>query len=70
MNNKQQIEKKAFDPVDFLETYLGSDEGDCESWDTPYSGPIEENNDEPPPKIARYTVEDFDYINENYYGEA
>lgn len=64
--SKQESEKKLFDPVDFLETYLGNESGECENWDSPWNGKIEENNDEPPPKIATYLPEDFD-VDESVY---
>jgi len=63
---KQESEKKLFDPVDFLETYLGNETGECENWDSPWNGKVEENNDEPPPKIATYLPEDFD-VDESVY---
>ena len=63
---KQESEKKLFDPVDFLETYLGNETGECETWDSPWNGKVEENNDEPPPKIATYLPEDFD-VDESVY---
>ena len=56
---KQKVENEAFDPVKFLESYLGDNEGKSEKWDSPWTGEIDAD-DEPPPKLARYSPEDFD----------
>lgn len=63
---KQETEKKEFDPVSFLETYLADDNGNCEEWDSPWDGEINDDNDEPPPKIATFVPEDFD-VEESAY---
>ena len=58
-----EAEKEAFDPISFLETYQGnveSDEsfGECEEWDSPFTG--DEDPGEPPPTVAKFSVDDFD----------
>lgn len=63
---KQETEKKEFDPVNFLETYLSDESGNCENWDSPWEGYVEDDNDEPPPKIATFVPEDFD-VEESVY---
>ena len=63
---KQETEKKEFDPVNFLETYLSDESGNCEDWDSPWEGYVEDDNDEPPPKIATFVPEDFD-VEESVY---
>lgn len=63
---KQETEKKEFDPVNFLETYLSDENGNCEDWDSPWEGYVEDDNDEPPPKIATFVPEDFD-VEESVY---
>lgn len=64
--SKQETEKKEFDPVNFLETYLSDENGNCEDWDSPWEGYVEDDNDEPPPKIATFVPEDFD-VEESVY---
>lgn len=59
---KSEEEKKDFDPINFLETYQGDPDGDsdgeCEEWDSPFTG--DDEDDEPPPKVSKYTAADFD----------
>lgn len=59
---KQETEKKEFDPVNFLESYLADKSGNIEHWDSPFQGISSEDDDEPPPKIARFVPEDFDSV--------
>jgi len=57
-------EKKTFDPVDFLENYETED-GVSEEWDAPFS--LDGCDDEPPPRIAPYNLDDFDAAGEVIY---
>jgi len=56
---KQETEKKEFDPISFLESYQSDNSGDCVEWDSPVNKIEEEDTDEPPPKIATYSPDDF-----------
>ena len=51
-------EKKAFDPINFLENYTADENDEVEEWDAPFD--IETDDGEPPPKTAEYSLDDFD----------
>lgn len=52
------MEDAEFDPVKFLSGYQENEDGVCEEWDSPSAAPVEEE-DEHPPKIARFSADDF-----------
>lgn len=58
INNAEEDIKDAFNPIDFLETFNADDNDIVEEWDAPF--PVETDDDEPPPKVSEYELDDFD----------
>lgn len=54
-----KAEKEAFDPIAFIQQYKADDEtGEVEEWDAPFTG--EDDESSPPPRVSKFSPEDFD----------